>query len=228
MTTPPFKGFKASSSSTFKLYQSFVTDLMPLIQHPDEIKVTLFALWAIQQREGGNRYLVYADFTANKALIENLTGKLDEALILAIARESIFSEIVHIDGHEEELFFVNDDEGRAAVEQVREGQWIAVVGDLPVEILPPRPTIYALYEQNIGALTPMIRDELIAAQKEFPAVWIEEAMRIAVSSNKRNWRYIRAVLDRWQKEGRQNETSARPYAEPERRISRDPSDFIIR
>lgn len=228
MTTPSFKGFKAASASTFKLYQSFVTDLMPQIQNPDELKVTLFALWAIQQREGTNRYLVYSDFTANAELIKHLNASLDDALILAIVRGSLYAEIVHIDGHEEELFFINDDDGRAAVEQVRAGEWIAVAGSLPVEILPPRPTIYALYEQNIGALTPMIRDELIAAQKEFPEGWIDEAMRIAVSSNKRNWRYVRAVLDRWQKEGKQNETPTRPHAEPERRIARDPSDFIIR
>ena len=30
----------------------------------------------------------------------------------------------------------------------------------------------------------------------------EEALRLAVQHNKRNWRYVRAILDRWDREGR--------------------------
>ena len=66
----------------------------------------------------------------------------------------------------------------------------------------PPPTIFALYEENIGALTPMIADELRDAEKEYPVGWVEDAIREAASSNARSWRYIAAVLERWKKVGK--------------------------
>jgi DNA replication protein len=65
-----------------------------------------------------------------------------------------------------------------------------------------RPNIFVLYEQNIGLLSPLIADELRDAAERYPAEWIEAAFREAVEHNKRNWRYIRAILRRWETEGR--------------------------
>ncbi len=67
---------------------------------------------------------------------------------------------------------------------------------------PPPPTIFALYEENVGALTPMIADELRDAEKEYPVGWVEDAIKEAASSNARSWRYIAAVLERWRKVGK--------------------------
>ncbi len=66
-----------------------------------------------------------------------------------------------------------------------------------------RPNIFALYEQNIGLLAPMIADELKDAADQYPHEWIEAAFREAVQQNKRKWSYIRAILRRWETEGRQ-------------------------
>ncbi|NCC35610.1 MAG: DnaD domain protein, partial [Chloroflexia bacterium] len=60
------------------------------------------------------------------------------------------------------------------------------------------------YEQNIGLVTPMLIDELREAEERYPREWIEEAMREAVRSNARSWRYIRKVLERWAANGRQD------------------------
>ncbi|MFN2153180.1 MAG: DnaD domain-containing protein, partial [Anaerolineales bacterium] len=57
------------------------------------------------------------------------------------------------------------------------------------------------YEENIGPLTPLLAEALGDAQDEFPSKWIEEAFRIAVEKNIRNWRYIQAILRRWQERG---------------------------
>ena len=59
-----------------------------------------------------------------------------------------------------------------------------------------------LYEQNIGLLTPMVAEELKEAEKLYPAAWIEEAFREASSLNKRSWRYIERILERWSTEGK--------------------------
>jgi DnaD/phage-associated family protein len=216
----PYGGFTAA---TFPLYTSLITDLLAQIDHLGELRVTLYALWAVRQREGASRYLLLRDFT--HAALMPTPADLDDALSRACVRGTLLSQAAG----GEMLYFVNDDAGRAAAQQVRAGAWRSQNNAAaPVEILPPRPSIYVLYEQNIGALTPMIRDELLAASHDFPAGWLEEAIRLAVTGNKRNWRYIRAILDRWQKEGKSHETAPRSAAEPERRLSRDPSDFIIR
>jgi DnaD/phage-associated family protein len=87
--------------------------------------------------------------------------------------------------------------------------------------------VYRLYELNIGPLTPMIAESLKDAEKEFPAGWIEDAMRIAVESNARSWRFIRAVLDRWQREGKQHEVHERFDERDGRRfITGKYADFI--
>src|SRR5579863_8012189 len=66
-----------------------------------------------------------------------------------------------------------------------------------------RPNIFVLYEQNIGLLTPLIADQLRDAADLYSQEWIEAAFREAVQYNKRNWKYISAILRRWETEGRQ-------------------------
>lgn len=72
-----------------------------------------------------------------------------------------------------------------------------------VQIEVERPNIFVLYEQNIGLLSPLIAEELKDAADHFPMEWIEAAFREAVQHNKRKWSYIRAILRRWETEGRQ-------------------------
>jgi DNA replication protein len=67
---------------------------------------------------------------------------------------------------------------------------------------PPAVNIFALYEQNIGMITPMIAEELKEAEKLYPPQWIEEAFKEAVTLNKRSWKYIARILERWASEGK--------------------------
>jgi DnaD/phage-associated family protein len=71
----------------------------------------------------------------------------------------------------------------------------------PIDIYSEHPNIFQLYEANIGPLTPILADALRDAEKSYPADWIEDAFRIAVERNKRNWHYIEAILHRWQEGG---------------------------
>src|SRR5579872_6957231 len=81
------------------------------------------------------------------------------------------------------------------------GYELPAQGHVQVQI--ERPNIFILYEQNIGLLSPLIADELRDAADSYPAEWIETAFREAVLHNKRKWTYIRAILRRWETEGRQ-------------------------
>jgi DNA replication protein len=72
-----------------------------------------------------------------------------------------------------------------------------------IQVQVERPNIFVLYEQNIGLLSPLLADELKDAADHYPEEWIEAAFREAVQHNKRKWSYIRAILRRWETEGRQ-------------------------
>ena len=65
-----------------------------------------------------------------------------------------------------------------------------------------RPNIFRLYEENIGLITPIIAEELMAAEEDFPSAWIEKAIHEAVKNNVRHWRYILAVLNSWKTKGK--------------------------
>lgn len=64
--------------------------------------------------------------------------------------------------------------------------------------------IFRLYEQEVGTVTSTIRDELVDAEKEYPIEWIKAAIEEAAINNKRNWKYILAILKRWKAEGFQS------------------------
>lgn len=189
----------------------FFSDLLPMIDDLAELKVTLFCFWALHQKEGQYRYLARREFSAAPSLIEGLRAArpdvdpetiLDAALARAVERGTLLCESAEVDAVVERFYFVNSERGRIAVKQLREQQWYP--GDVPVsiEILPERPNIFRIYEQNIGNLTPMIADALKDAERDFPADWLEDAIRAAVENNKRSWRYILSILKRWEKEGR--------------------------
>ena len=64
----------------------------------------------------------------------------------------------------------------------------------------PRANIFALYEQHIGPYGHSIAEQLRAAEEEYPAEWIADAIAVAAERNARSWRYIDAVLHRWRQE----------------------------
>jgi DnaD/phage-associated family protein len=81
----------------------------------------------------------------------------------------------------------------------------------PWRVRSSRPDIYTLYEQNIGALTPILSERLREAEKLYPPAWIEEAFAEAVNYNRRSWAYITRILENWLANGREpNQTSERP------------------
>ena len=87
-----------------------------------------------------------------------------------------------------------------------------VVTDKSSRVAIERPNVFRLYEQNIGMLTPLLADQLIEALELYPEDWIEEAIIEAVSLNRRSWRYIQRILQRWETEGRGNETDRRNHS----------------
>ena len=195
----------------------FFSVLMPAIDDLAELKVTIFCLAALQQKEGEYRLLRFDEFTADEQLMRGLDvidesetarESLERGLDKMLARETLLMTEIQIKGELKRYYIIADADGRALHQRILAGEW-RPSANREIELLPARPSIFGLYEDNIGILTPMIVDALKEAEANYPPGWIEEAMRLAVEGNKRNWRYIRAILERWQQEGRSREKRGR-------------------
>ena len=69
------------------------------------------------------------------------------------------------------------------------------------DTVPPPPNLFQLYETEIGPLTPMIAERLIAAEEDYPPEWVASAIQEAVEHNARNWKYVEAILANWRANG---------------------------
>lgn len=204
-----FRGFRSGQQQNIWIPEAFFTELLAEIDDLAEMKVTLFCFWSLQQQEGTFRYLTLHDFRQNKPLMRSLAllsperdgeAILETALRRAAQRGTLLRALVPIQNESQPLYFANTPQGRDALRNVEQGNWNPAEAENPATTI--RPNIYQLYESSIGTLTPIIADELKDAEIEFPQDWLAEAFGLAIEQNKRSWRYIRAILERWNREGK--------------------------
>ncbi|MGD2252847.1 MAG: DnaD domain protein [Anaerolineales bacterium] len=205
-----FAGFPQGKLKVTPIPQPFFSELLPAIDHLGELKVTLYAFWALARKQERFQYLRREDMAADALFLGGMAAAgmspgeaLDEALERAVARGTLLQVWGESEKESQAYFFLNTPKGRAAVKAIAEGHW-RPSGDpeAPIELSLERPNIFNLYEQNIGPLTPMIAESLREAERSFPADWIEQAIRIAVENNVRKWRYVQAILDDWRARGK--------------------------
>jgi DNA replication protein len=209
-----FSGFSPGKVHSVSIPESAFTELIPIIDDLAELKLTLHVLWRLGRQRGKVRYLRRADLISDHVLLSGLANDSFEAfhaaLERAVERGTLLRTETTIGETSEEIYFANTPKGRAAVEAIARGEW---PGDLESAA---RLNIFTLYEQNIGMLTPLIADELREAEQTYPADWIEDAFREAVSQNVYKWSYVRAILEGWRTEGRGDEAGRRTRR-PDRR-----------
>lgn len=223
-----FPGFPEGPAHPTPLPEAFFTELLAAVDHLGELKVTLYAIRALARKPGAYRWLTRQELAEDRDLLKALaeTGRetdivLAEALDRAVARGSLL--LVRAEG-DRDVYFLNSPKGRAAIRAIESGAWRPdELAGGAVDLDRARPTIYALYEQNLGPLTPMIAEHLRDAEATFPAAWIEQAMQIAVANNVRKWSYVRAILDDWRTRGK-DEREDRGDSEKARRRYADSLD----
>jgi len=116
----------------------------------------------------------------------------------------------------------------AAAEPAKEADSVELAGTKhpePAAPTPPpapteRPNAFALFEDNISPLTPIIADELGALLDEHPASWVEDAIREAARSGGRNVKYVAAILSRWQAQGKDQGRNGGSHANTRRSDAR--------
>lgn len=225
-----FTGF--STDDPIKLPRELFTEILPTITQPAELKVTLQFFYLLRGSRRRPRMLEWGDLRGDADLARSLRAiaplrptedVLIEGIEAAVRRGSLLHAAIPEGPRVGNWYLANTERNRVWIARMVEGD----IAWLPVPQLPsPRPTVFTLYEQNIGVLTPMLAAELKEAEELYPASWLEEAIREAVRSNKRSWRYIRAVLDRWSRDGRGQQQPVEQHADPSRYISGELSDLV--
>ena len=230
-----FPGFPEGKIDFTNIPDPFFRQLLPLIDHLGELKVTLYAFWRLDRMEGSFRYMQRKIYLEDKDFMRGFADdpdqaapKLDDALQRCVERGTFLKATLDLEGGPADFFFLNTPKGRAAIQAIARGEW-RHSGDptSPVEVAASSPSIYQLYEENIGPLTPMISETLRDAEDTYPNQWIEEAVRIAVENNARRWSYVEAILKRWQEGGRDEREDRRDTEKDRRRyVEGELSDFI--
>jgi len=215
-----FVGFPSGRNTTVPVPEAFFTTILSEIEDSSELKVTLHLFALLYHKHGQPRCVSDRELLMDKALRQVLRRrgdprpfeeKLYAAIELAVRRRTLLRVRVRIEGEIIAWYFFNTERNRRAVERLLGGdlsplRLLELEGMTTEGIVPAieidRPTIFTLFEQNIGLLVPLIADQLIDAADRYPAEWIEAAFREASEQNKRNWKYVHAILKRWEIEGK--------------------------
>lgn len=222
-----FAGFPEGKTRLTVVPSQFILELLPNFDHLGELKLLLYAFWHLDQQEGPFRYMIYQDFINDDQFMSGMGNHeeeaqqlLDEALHLAVDHCLLLESIITLDDQTVSAYFLNSPKGRAAVAAIARGEWQPTEDSrAPIEITPQESNIFRLYQENIGPLTPIIADALGEAEDTYPGTWIDDAFRIAVEKNNRNWRYIAAILENWQRKGRYERKDRRDSEEARRRYA---------
>lgn len=205
---PAFEGFVAGGAAT-TLPSQFFVELLPEIDDEAELRVTLYAMYAIGRQRGPLRAVRASDLASETPLRRALMpyggdDALAPALERAVARGSLLTLALD-DG--DTLCFVNNEAGRRSLDRVRSGAATLPEGAAPAPRRPEAGGLAAaeparVYEQEIGLLTPSTSEALAAACERYPEEWVTDALREAARNNARSWAYAEAILRRWEHEGR--------------------------
>jgi DNA replication protein len=214
-----FAGFPAGEKRFTPVPDLFFSEVLPQIDSVTELKVTLHVFWLLHRKKGPARYASKEELLHDGVLLRGLKmpgpspeAAVEEGLERAVARGTLLHLAAETeDGNQQDWYFINSDEGRETADMVQRGELElaqhTILDEPQVDV--ERPNIFVLYEENIGLLQPMIAEELQEAEQSYPAGWIEEAFKIAVEANVRKWRYIRAILEKWATEGKDDAEARR-------------------
>ena len=191
--------------------------ILEQIQDLAELKVTLRGLWLFHRKRGSLRAVTLDEFLADRSLIEGLKSEKKESseeairhgLRLAVTHKTFLTHELEETGT---IFLLNTEADQRALTRLISGQTSADIEKehrVDTQVLERR-NIFALYEDSIGSLSPLLAEELKEAEKRYPEPWVREAFGIAVAENKRSWRYVSGILRRWTAEGRETKGGSRP------------------
>lgn len=210
-----FSGFPDGSLQATVIPSLFFSELLARIDDLGELKLALYLFWRLGRKKAYPRFLTRRELETDATIRGGLAALGDDALGTALERlvsdGLLLRRLMELKSEPQECYFLNTASGRKAVGDLESGTidlGQVVLPETPPD-RPPRPNVFELYEQNVGLLTPLIVDELKEAERLYPGEWIEEAFRQAVAYNRRSWKYVQRILERWSVEGKRGEAGGR-------------------
>ncbi len=201
------KGFPARMEFT-PVPSPFLGLLLREMDDLAELKCALRIFWHLHQKRGEVRWVGVAELLGDPVVTGALSQAEQPATVEALQRvldrlrERGVLLLVGPAGVQRVL--LDTPQNRRQVSTLQEaGPWAPMHRGLVAQGDDARSNIFRLYEENVGLLTPLIAEELKDAEATYPEAWVREAFQEAVrSTNKRSWKYIASILERWAQEGR--------------------------
>ena len=203
MPPQPIKGFPlADDFATTQVPNAVLGRVLSTIDDANEIKLILRAIWLLEHQRGYPRYITRDDLRRDRVLSVVIPDQSDFDRILKSAVDrGVFVEVSINDNIC--LMFNTESARRASIEvspttensNKDDNGW-----ETPATSAAPADAFRA-YEENIGILSPMIRQSILAALEDFTDEDITRAVRIAVENESRSWSFVAGVLRRWARDG---------------------------
>jgi len=225
-----FGGFQLAADPSVPVPTAFFSDVLPQLSDLAEIQVTLTLFRLAHERGGFDQPVPEQDVVRDRPLRQSLRSegsprepdrRIANGLDLAVGRGTLLSFAATHGQDRQVWYYVNTVANRAQIVAMIRG---AVApppatwkGASPPSVEPERPTVFRLYEQNIGLLTPLIAERLVDALETYPTDWIGDAIAEAVTYNRRSWRYVHRILENWAVTGRGDTREAATHETHRRR-----------
>ena len=209
MTPNPFpRGYRSTP-----VPNPLLADLLVEITDPDELRITLRAVWALHQERGFPPSVTMSDLAADRTVAAMLgtaaedleirvSALLDQAAergtLLKIAeRGGPYRYFLNTEPVRRALArqgFVPADTSEAADAEAELESW----QDLEAAVEPS--LAVTAYEENIGHITPLVAEKISDAIDDYTELAVVEAIRTAAARDGRYWNYIAALLRQPQRE----------------------------
>lgn len=201
MSVRPLDGFPlADDYAVTRVPNAVLGRVLAGVEDADVIKLVFRAVWLLERQSGYPRIISVEQLRADRVLsvVFGDASAFDRGLGYAVECGILVQ--VWVDGVER-LMLNTESARRASTEIGVNGESDEEDGwDTPAA-RSFRANAFRAYEENIGVLSPMIRESILSSLEDFTDEEITEAIRIAVESESRSWSFVSGVLRRWAREG---------------------------
>ena len=209
MTPTPFaRGYRSTP-----VPNPLLADLLVEITDPDELRLTLRAVWALHQQRGFPQSVTMSDLAADRTVAamlrtagEDLENRVSALLDQAAGRGTLLK--LPGRGGEDRYYLNTEPVRRALARQGFVPADTSEAADAEAELeswqdleAAAEPSLaVTAYEENIGQITPLVAEKIRDAIADYSELAVVDAIRTAAAKDTRNWNYIAALLRRPQRE----------------------------
>ncbi len=203
MSAQPIKGFPLPDNhGTTRVPNAVLGRVLAEVDEPNTLKMVLRAIWLLERQRGFPRYISIEDLRRDRVLstvfdddaefAKSLAAAIAHGVLLEIAVNS--SQCLMLNTESARRVSSHEFDPAANLDGEPDGWDSPTTSTLP-------PDAFRAYEENIGVLSPMIRENILSALEDFTDEDITHAVRIAVENESRSWSFVAGVLRRWLRDG---------------------------